>query len=896
MNLPARHRKIILAAAILLMVAVGFGFTIKTVGAQTPQPNPVTTAFGRIGSTIGSKLSDATIGIAILYGILYFLSWFFHWLVGIAAGLLNYFYYINIVLVPSQILVVQQGWTILRDLANAIFILITLWIAITIIFNLDNLGGKKLLIRVIIIALLLNFSLTAVTAVFAFANQLARPFSQALGLDPFTGKDKKILENGIAGYIVDKTHIQTVDETINKGAIEDLKSQINAPLQIETSQSNRGQWFAGLQESVMPQPIQTAHAIEAQTIAGTTAAALCAGIAGYTGAALFGALAVCSSVYTAAAQITASLTGTNGPIETVLGILINLAVIDLLLGLTAVALLAAAILLIVRVIAMIFIGVFAPIAFTAYIIPARYGERFWNLWLDNLFRWAFVAPIFYFLLYLSLLMLQTTAVSQRGVPSLVSVPLQANAFYIFTLVLFLVFLWASIFLTRRAAGMGAEAALNLGKRFAGFGLGVATGGLAFGAASLARRGAPALQKMIKSPFLSRTILARRTGAYLERQKAKIAPHEAELKDASDDRLVQEYQSAIRAERKVAIANMLASHGKFSKLGAEEQTQALRLASQFGPQSVQSILKARPDLASENNVAKEDIDKQIAKAAGEGRTISQKEAAQLSILSKIKTDEVGKMSDEVFDGSKPENREMMRLMWQTFTPAQMGRLAQDKSNVMEDMKSVLETTPGGIELSPSMYNYLASTTAQGLGLSLPANTRRPQTLATADLNEAERDLRQKQDEIARLGEESDLFRARGMADEADRRLTNAKNAIEKEMPLIEQKIQRLNQELDNIDAQRAAAATAAGRPAPAPRPAPTPPPPITPQPGTDPLGLRGSIVGSQIPKSWVDDAWRNLEAGGGTPIQKTIFTARIDEAEKRRQLAEELARGYNAGRY
>ncbi|MEK7102569.1 MAG: hypothetical protein AAB912_02990, partial [Patescibacteria group bacterium] len=357
-------------------------------------------------------------------------------------------YNANLTATPAANPVVLAGWTALRDLANGLFILLVLWVAITIIFNLETLGGKRLLVRIIVVALLINFSLLMATTVFAFANQLALPFARALSLDPFQKANTTL-----STIIVNNTRIHTVGDTLKAGVAEELKKGLEAagtlpPTQNPStgSEGPASLWIASVPQSLgVPEPIPSAQAGDVE---GLAAGGLCLAATAWFGA---GAIA-CPFVAMAAGSFINIIGSGGGLLSTEMNALVNLGVADFFLAITAFGLFSAAVLLAVRYIAMIFLGVFAPIAFLGLVVP-RYGERIWNMWLDNLFRWALVAPIFYFLLYLALYMLDITHGAQLKFTGPQEVALQGNALYIFSLMTFLVFLWASIFLTRKAAGM-----------------------------------------------------------------------------------------------------------------------------------------------------------------------------------------------------------------------------------------------------------------------------------------------------------------------------------------------------------------------------------------------------------------------------------------------------------
>jgi hypothetical protein len=71
---------------------------------------------------------------------------------------------------------VREGWGIVRDLSNLFFILILLYIAITIILDLGGHGAKKMIANVVIMALLINFSMFMTEIVIDTSNILALIF------------------------------------------------------------------------------------------------------------------------------------------------------------------------------------------------------------------------------------------------------------------------------------------------------------------------------------------------------------------------------------------------------------------------------------------------------------------------------------------------------------------------------------------------------------------------------------------------------------------------------------------------------------------------------------------------------------------------------------------------
>ena len=72
--------------------------------------------------------------------------------------------------------IINDGWVLSRDVANLCFIFILLYISIATILQLSGYGAKDLLARVIVIALLVNFSLMITNVVVDASNVLAMEF------------------------------------------------------------------------------------------------------------------------------------------------------------------------------------------------------------------------------------------------------------------------------------------------------------------------------------------------------------------------------------------------------------------------------------------------------------------------------------------------------------------------------------------------------------------------------------------------------------------------------------------------------------------------------------------------------------------------------------------------
>ena len=170
-----KHKKFILTACMVVLVSsLGiFIFEIK-------EANAFSWLFGY------DSIKDMFIGMfsTILYYIVFRpLSL----VLSIAGYLLDWAFGLQTF---TDVPIVQEGWTITRDLANMFFVLILLVIAMATILKIETYGMKSLLPKLIAVALLINFSLVFCGVVIDSSQILTSFF-----LDPLTNSGASISEN-----------------------------------------------------------------------------------------------------------------------------------------------------------------------------------------------------------------------------------------------------------------------------------------------------------------------------------------------------------------------------------------------------------------------------------------------------------------------------------------------------------------------------------------------------------------------------------------------------------------------------------------------------------------------------------------------------------------------------
>ncbi|MEK7588532.1 MAG: hypothetical protein AAB438_01805 [Patescibacteria group bacterium] len=236
------------------------------------------------------------------------------WIARAAGSLLDFFVFYSTSSTSYGGEFVDKGWAVVRDLANIMFIIVLIYIAIKTIFSLSVTDNKKLISWIIIMALIINFSLFITKVVIDASNILAKVFYNQIN---------PVYKNGES-----------------------------AP--------------AGGEKSIS---IQMVKKYDPQAIITTKAA-----------------------------------------YDNNIGLFIFITILLLLITLyTAYIFFVVALLFVGRVITLWLLMIFSPMAFASHAMPSTWeiGSIGHKKWWPELFRAAFMAPIFIFFLYLIVLFLST---------------------------------------------------------------------------------------------------------------------------------------------------------------------------------------------------------------------------------------------------------------------------------------------------------------------------------------------------------------------------------------------------------------------------------------------------------------------------------------------------------
>jgi len=510
----------------------------------------------------------------VIIGVFYVIQTILIVFLFIVSFIVDNIFIFNVVLNPNNMPAVIGGWKVMRDISNSLFLLILLWIAIQIIWGFGG-ENKRLLVRLIIVAFLINFSLAFTGAAFGFGNALAKPFRDKIG-------------NDVAGWIINKTKLNTVQ---TGPSAQGTQSLWNA------TPSNKDCLLNQLTNTTVPLecPEKTMDANKVMAI-----------VAG------------------GASGIAQTVTG-NPQIKEAM----QMGIANIFLILIIIMFGGVAGFLTIRIVMMAFLGVLSPAAFFLSAIPMKGAKSLFDRWLRNLIGWSFIAPCFYFLFYVSLLMLDAMTSSPMTKIS-GDIPFAANVFAMLPMVIFLVFLGATMSTCKKLGAEVADAAINMGKLAAGVALtaaaGVATGGVSLAGGALARGAGTAVTGttnwVAEKPILGRITapITRRVHGYYQKRTEDIDKMKEGYNNIPTRQLTQQLKTTLSADKKIAMADILHSrrgsdgYTDFDKLDDNTQLKVMGYENQLGRKN---FLKARLDQATKSSVpgARDDYDAKKKIASG-----------------------------------------------------------------------------------------------------------------------------------------------------------------------------------------------------------------------------------------------------------------------------------------
>lgn len=315
--------------------------------------------------------------------------WLFSWLVWLSAQILDISVNLPQLMggfTTSPIVII--GWPIIRDLANMFFALILLVISFATILRIETYGMKQVLWRLVVAALLINFSLV------------------------------------IAGVIIDGSNVLTNffirgNFTLQSGEKADISAAI----------------YNGLK-------LQNLYNTDIKNVAD---------------------------------QSSTPIGGGDAKVNSQLKILLNILLGSVFMIVTSFVLFAAAILFIIRMIALWILLIFAPLAWLAMILPAT--RSLWSKWWHEFTKWIIFAPVYAFFIYLTVAVINKNILAktlEQGQAAYTDNGLAITSFlgsnigFVANYIILIIFMLAGLIFARQSGIAGANTVTSMGKAYGRF--------------------------------------------------------------------------------------------------------------------------------------------------------------------------------------------------------------------------------------------------------------------------------------------------------------------------------------------------------------------------------------------------------------------------------------------
>ncbi len=388
--------------------------------------------------------------VRIIYWLFYYIPSF---LLGVVA---NFFNTIIALTIQSDLYTkatfVRNAWTVVRDFSNIFFILVLLYIAIQTILGLGH-ETKKMIAKVVIMALLINFSIFFTKVVIDSSNILALIFYNKINVT--------VVKNGITG---DTNYIPV----LAKGTDKDMTGKMMAyfdPTKVLTKE-----FFDKFRKSTYTFSVK--------------GAALAAG-----GGALVGSWIpiVGTGIGAVAGVVGYALSGfaNDIPLSIMAGFII---IAGLIIIFATYAFFITGLSFLARMIELWVLIIFSPFAFMSWTIPKLAGVEYigWESWIKRLLKTAFMAPIFMFFLYLIFMIIQSNIFisSLMARNEIKQTWMETTIFMIIPALVILILLLKATKFAKEASGKLGEMMIS----GANLVTGLAVGGAALGGASILRTG------------------------------------------------------------------------------------------------------------------------------------------------------------------------------------------------------------------------------------------------------------------------------------------------------------------------------------------------------------------------------------------------------------------------
>ncbi len=425
------------------------------------------------GKKTGSALYDSLTTCPPIDGcIARIIYWLFYsipsFLLGIAAQLFDFLIALTLQsALYTKATFIGNAWSVVRDFSNIFFILVLLYVGIQTILGLGH-GTKKVIVQVIVMALMINFSMFFTKIVIDTSNVLALVFYNKINVEVI--KDGK---TGNTNYI----------SILKGGGDKDVAGKMMAyfdPTKI-------------LSEKFFEKFKQKSYGVSMTGVAGAAAVGAAVGsaipIIGTIAGGVIGTVGYFLSGF-----------GNTVPLSISVGFILTAGAIIIF---ATYAFLIAGFCFLGRMIELWILIIFSPFAFMSSTLPMLEGVSYigWKSWVHRLISLSFMAPIFMFFLYLIFMIIQSNIFS-----SLVDRPNEADQGWIETIILIIVPAMIILILLMKATSYAKKASGELGSlaiNGAKVAAGLAFGGAALGGAAILRGTVGAVSKSVQSSASSR---------------------------------------------------------------------------------------------------------------------------------------------------------------------------------------------------------------------------------------------------------------------------------------------------------------------------------------------------------------------------------------------------------
>ncbi len=391
---------------------------------------------------------------------------------------------------------ITSAWVVIRDLANIFFILILLYIAIKVILGLGGHEVKKMIVQVVLMALLINFSMFFTKVVIDASNILALVFYNKISV--------QVVKNGVQ---TDINHIPILNP--RKAGVLDKELAGALIGKFDPSKLVSQTFFTNMKK--------TSYTFSTLGFSAYVASGALIGswvpIVGTIAGGAVGAVGYAFSSGSAAV-----------PSSLLLGIIVISGATMLF---AAYAFLIAGLSFLGRLIELWVLIIFSPFAFMSSSIPLLSGVEYigWDSWIKKLLKTAFMAPIFMLFMYVIFKIIEADPIGNIADRAPADQTwMESMLLLIIPALIILVLLLKATKFAKEGAGQVGEAVISAAK-VAG---GLAIGGTLLAGATIGRKSVGKFMKEASTGDTpatrmqaNRNILNNPASRWTERAKARI---------------------------------------------------------------------------------------------------------------------------------------------------------------------------------------------------------------------------------------------------------------------------------------------------------------------------------------------------------------------------------------